>query len=44
MDFSADGITESLYCTAETNITLHINYTEIKIKRADVCNAMFDLT
>ena len=43
VDFSADGITKSLYCTPETNIILHINYTEIKIKRADVCNAMFVL-
>ena len=25
-------IVESLYCTPETNITLYVNYTEIKIK------------
>ena len=26
------GIVESLYCTPETNITLFINYTGVKIK------------
>lgn len=25
-----DRIVESLYCTPKTNITLHVNYTEIK--------------
>ena len=26
-------IVESLYCTPETNITLYVNYTGIKIKK-----------
>ena len=25
------GVAESLYCTSDTNITLHISYTRIKI-------------
>ena len=30
-------ITESLCCTPETNTTLYINYTLIKIKKQVVC-------
>ena len=29
------GIVESMYCTPETNITLYVNYTQIKIEIGD---------
>jgi len=34
------GSVESLYCTPETNVTLYINYIEIKIKKK-IVNRVF---